>query len=218
MSTNNDNRGRTFWDLIAEHPKMSFYTIIFLILAVVFLVWNRYSIKSSVFSIEPEKSIVDKSKDTVINPNITRFDTLPLNNKKIKSYKQVEYVNPPRKTASRNDTIKANVVNVTSTHQSGGITANQVNIGAVPRKFDLETGNRLLNLLKNKNEKIEVSSVMGDSESFSLANNIFDFLKSNGFKNIDGVNQSAFSRPVFGQYLDRDSTGVKILIGSNPIK
>jgi hypothetical protein len=56
---------------------------------------------------------------------------------------------------------------------------------------------------------------MGDAESFQFANQINDFLKSQGFTKVDGVSQSVFTKPVVGQFMNRDSSGVKILIGSN---
>ncbi len=127
-----------------------------------------------------------------------------------KTHKEQIVIKEPKK-----DTVKTQVVNVTSNNQNGGITANQVNIGSIPRNLDINTQGQLLSFLNSKDERIDINSIMGDAESFQFANQINDFLKSQGFTNVDGVNQSVFTKPVIGQFMNRDSSGVHILIGSN---
>lgn len=105
-------------------------------------------------------------------------------------------------------------VNVTSLFQSGGITANQVTIAPLARKIDDNNSLQLINNLPDKNEKINVTSVMGDSEAFQFANEVLDFLKAKGYKKVDGVNQAMFTRPVVGQSINRDTSGIKIIIGA----
>lgn len=219
MTNSTNNRGRTFWDLIAEHPKMVFSIIILLVLVVVFLALNKYSIKSSVLSLEPDRqqiNSVTEINDTGKNDKASKLDTSSfiqrksLPNSPAKTNKDLIVIKEPKK-----DTIKTEVVNVTSNNQSGGITANQVNIGSIPRNLDVNTERQLLSFLNSKNERIDINSVMGDAESFQFANQINDFLKSQGFTKVDGVSQSVFTKPVVGQFMNRDSSGVKILIGSN---
>jgi hypothetical protein len=111
-------------------------------------------------------------------------------------------------------TLSSQPTTVTSYFQSGGITANQVNIVPLSRHLDEVSSNRLINSLPDKNEKINITCIWGDSEAFQFATQISDFLKANGYKRIDGVDQVAFTRPVIGQYIDRDTAGVKILIGA----
>jgi len=55
---------------------------------------------------------------------------------------------------------------------------------------------------------------MNDGEAFQFATEISDYLKQIGYMKIDGVNQAIYSRPVSGQNIGRDSTGVKIVIGT----
>lgn len=57
---------------------------------------------------------------------------------------------------------------------------------------------------------------MGDSEAFRFANQINDFLKAQGYLNVEGVSQAMYSKPMIGQYLNRDNKGIKIIIGSKP--
>lgn len=220
MRNSTNSRGRTFWDLIAEHPKMVFSLIILLIVVVVFLSLNKYSIKSSVLSLEPDKQQVypiNQNNDSVKNDKVAFLDTTAyiqrkaVPNLKTKSHKEQIVIKEPNK-----DTVKTQVVNVTSNNQNGGITANQVNIGSIPRNLDMNTQRQLQLFLSVKDEKIDINSVMGDAESFQFANQINDYLKSQGFTKVDGVSQSVFTKPVIGQFMKRDNSGVKILIGSNP--
>ena len=104
--------------------------------------------------------------------------------------------------------------NVTSYFQSGGITAGQVVVAPPARKLSQDNYDQLINLLPDKNEKIDITSIMGDSEAFQLATQISDFLKYQGYKAVNGVNQGVYNGPVFGQQVSRDSLGVKIIIGA----
>src|SRR6266568_4524387 len=109
-----------------------------------------------------------------------------------------------------------NNVNVTSYFQSGGITAQTVNVGAQQRHLNNELKMQLDNLLVNrKNSKINISSSLGDGEALSFADEIENYLKSIGY-NVHGKNQSVWSRPIRGQEIsfDDDET-VSIRIGSN---
>jgi hypothetical protein len=216
--TNQNNRGRTFWDLIAEHSKMTFALILILITIILLLVFNGYTLKSNFLTLEPEKKLD--------NQNIQAFDTAVTIKKELFNASQVitkPLVNNVKfnrlngqKKIDQNEKLNSNnsTVNVTSNNQSGGITANQVNIVAIPRNLDDKTQNQLLAILKKKDEPIDISSVMGDAEAFKYANQINDFLKTHGYTKVEGVSQSVFSKPVIGQFIDKDSIGVKIVIGA----
>lgn len=214
--TNQNNRGRTFWDFISEHPKKTFSIIIILVLLLIFIVMNKYTLKSGSFSLEPEKlqnvenvQVFDTIKNT--KNNILKA-SLPNNitSSKSRTLKELVKTNQHKKDSI----IHPPMINVSSTNQSGGITANQVNIGSIPRNIDNKTKNELLEMLKVKNEPIDISSVMGDSEAFKYANQINDFLKSQGYTKVEGVSQAVYSKPVIGQFIERDNIGIKIIIGS----
>lgn len=216
--TNQNNRGRTFWDLIAEHSKMTFTLILILIAIILLLVFNRYTFKSNFLTLEPEKKINNENVqtfDTAVTIKKEAFSTSQViakqlvNNAKSNILKEQKKINKYEKLNNNNPTVS-----VISNNQSGGITANQVNIGAVPRNLDDKTQNQLLGILKKKNEPIDISSVMGDSEAFKYANQINDFLKSQGYTKVEGVSQSVFSKPVIGQFINKDSIGFKIVIGT----
>jgi hypothetical protein len=96
---------------------------------------------------------------------------------------------------------RAQVFNVTSHYQSGGITAGVVNVGPQPRKIDAGLMNQLRQILPDKTKKVTVTTIMGDSEAFAFATQIKDYLVQQGYE-VNGVNQAVFSGPVFGQQFD----------------
>ena len=212
----NSNHGRTLWDLIAENPIISLIFIVaffgFTGYVVLTLIDKKYSFNSPVFSFQPNPPTIeqDTSKKSKLDTTYKINDINP--SKKNNSKRQIVIETPNK------DTIKSQVVNVTSNNQIGGITANQVNIGPSARKLDLTLTNQLLNFIQDKNSNIDVTSVLGDPEAFQFATSIKNFLTTQGYKNVNGVNQALFSQPVVGQFLNSDSSGIKILIGSNKNK
>ncbi|TRX01200.1 hypothetical protein [Flavobacterium gawalongense] len=216
--TNQNNRGRTFWDLIAEHSKMTFTLILILIAIILLLVFNGYTLKSNFLTLEPEKKLNNKNIqtfDTAVTVKKESFNTSQVVSKQLVNNANSNILNEQKKINQYEKLNNSNpTVSVTSNNQSGGITANQVNIGAVPRNLDEKTQNQLLGILKKKNELIGISSVMGDSEAFKYANQINDFLKSQGYTKVEGVSQSVFNKPIMGQFINKDSIGFKIVIGT----
>jgi hypothetical protein len=105
-------------------------------------------------------------------------------------------------------------IQVTSNNQSGGITANEVNIESPKRKLDDHLKSQLVDFLNNKNERIVIDALLGDSESNQFANEIKDYLTTLNYSKIDGVNQVVPVQPIVGQFIFRDSTAAFIRIGS----
>ena len=108
-------------------------------------------------------------------------------------------------------------INVTSYYQSGGITAHSVNFGRPPRTLDSQ-GARFLrdNLPQDKSKEIEIMCVMGDQEALRFGTEIMDFVKSLGYKNVNGVNQAVLTGPVPPHGLVRmDGGKIRVQIGSN---
>jgi hypothetical protein len=104
------------------------------------------------------------------------------------------------------------VINVTSNHQQGGITAGVVNVSSQPRKFTTDAQQQIMQLLSGKSgQTITVTSTMGDGEAFSYATQIKTFLEVNGFS-VNGVNQAVYTRPVMGQNFNPNK--LEILIGT----
>lgn len=103
-----------------------------------------------------------------------------------------------------------NPVNITSINQSGGITAQNVNINT-GRILDDKLKEQLKEKVKN-NKTVNITSILGDSESYVFATKIKEYLESLGIK-VDGVNQAVYNKPVYGQSITPE--GDKIIIGIN---
>jgi len=103
-------------------------------------------------------------------------------------------------------------VNVSSTNQSGGITAANVNLGQPQRAITPAFEQELLRNIAGY-KKVEVTCVLGDGEAFQFATAIVDYLKRKG-TNVEGVNQAAFTRPVVGQIAEANGDAIKLIIGT----
>jgi len=105
-------------------------------------------------------------------------------------------------------------INVTSYNQVGGITAGTVNFGPQARQMNQQLGDQLLENI-SKDSKVTVTSILGDGEAFAFANQVLQWLKSNDFENVEGVNQAVYTQPVMGNNLNKKSdTEFDIVIGT----
>lgn len=105
-------------------------------------------------------------------------------------------------------------VKITSYNQSGGITAQNVNIGAQQRRLDDANRRQLLSLIP-KSQKVVVSGALGDGESCSYAQEIMDYLVGQGYE-VEGVNQCVWMPPVKGQGIVNGKDPWEIQIGHHP--
>ena len=116
------------------------------------------------------------------------------------------------KSTKMGDEKETNKINVTSYNQTGGITANQVNIGNQARVLNLEIQNQIQQMLsKDKGKTITIVSVMGDGEAFSFATQIKSYLSQLGHI-VSGVDQGVYSEPIVGQVFNPEK--LEIIIGS----
>lgn len=103
---------------------------------------------------------------------------------------------------------------VTSHNQMGGITAGTVNFGPTARSMNAELGEQLKANVP-ASAKVTVTAVLGDGEAFGFANQVYEWLKVNGYKNVEGVNQAVYSQPVMGQSINkRSDSEYDIIIGT----
>lgn len=105
-----------------------------------------------------------------------------------------------------------NIFNVTSNHQAGGITAGQVFVGQAGRHLD-DRWRRQLREALPRDKKINVIAVLGDGEAFQFANEVMQYLKTEGY-DAGGVNQAVFSGPVTGQQIREVKGEFEIVIGT----
>jgi hypothetical protein len=104
------------------------------------------------------------------------------------------------------------VSNVTSYNQSGGITAQQVNIEQPRRHVDDRLKVKMLNELP-RDKPVEVVTVMGDTEAHAFAEEMLQFLKTSGF-DASGVTQAIFAEPVRGIDCHTYENPMQLIIGS----
>jgi len=103
---------------------------------------------------------------------------------------------------------------VTSYNQMGGITAGSVNFGPQARQMNDQLGSHLKELIPT-DAQVRVISLLGDGEAFGFANQVLQWLKSNGYDNVNGVDQAVYSQPVMGQNINKKSdTDYELIIGT----
>lgn len=157
----------------------------------------------------------NKEKDKNI---FTKKDTITNDKKSVNSFQQTKSKFSIKSSNKQNiDSVKAqSIVNISSNHQTGGITAQNVTIGVKPeqRRLDFALKKQLFEFLSNKDEKIQITSVIGDNEAYKFSIEIEEFLKRNGYSNIE-TSQGIFSPPIIGQAIHRNMNNVSISIGSH---
>ena|SRR5688572_23740884 len=116
---------------------------------------------------------------------------------------------------SKDSDIEASTNNIAVSHnQSGGITANLVNIETPRRKLDAKLKRSLLNRIDEfPDHAISIATVLGDQEALGLAQEVKSFLLSSGF-NCDGVNQEVRFNPEKGLFIEPTAGKIKIFVGS----
>jgi len=105
-------------------------------------------------------------------------------------------------------------VSITSYNQMGGVTAHTVNFGPQARQMNSQLGDQLKQAIPTS-AKVRVVAILGDGEAFAFANQVFQWLKSNGYNKADGVDQAVYTQPVLGQNLNKISdTDFELVIGT----
>jgi hypothetical protein len=99
---------------------------------------------------------------------------------------------------------------------NGMMNCGTLNLGVPQRKLDdsmfMPLKQQILGLSRDKS--YEVVAVMGDTEAFQFAGDIFAFMKTHDFK-VTGVDQSVFNKPVTGLLLSEKPNGtVDLIVGS----
>lgn len=104
--------------------------------------------------------------------------------------------------------------NVSSTGQSGGITAHTVNMGPRRRNLDGAEGVGLKAQMLSelpRDKVINVSSVMNDHECFHFAAQIRDFLRQNGFR-VGPEMQAMYMNPPRGISVCAEEAEVEFIV------
>lgn len=114
---------------------------------------------------------------------------------------------------------KSSIINVSSSNQSGGITAGIVNLGEPQRRMTSNLKIETDKIFSDPNEKISISYVSGNSEALNFATEIRDYFISKGFKFI-GFGSFTRSPEIYGLAIEnsRNIEGRSILVGFIPRK
>lgn len=103
---------------------------------------------------------------------------------------------------------------ITSHNQMGGITAHTVNFGQQARQMNSKLGDQLKQHIPTS-ATIKVVAILGDGEAFGFANQVLQWLKSNGYNKAEGVDQAVYTQPVLGQNINKKSESeFELVIGT----
>lgn len=211
MTANNDKKyGRTFFDLIAEHPKPTFFIFLTILLIAIALIIFRVPFKVGNVEVGDNKTVLH---DTILK---TKTDTQYLVKSPIviKQAPQTRPTKDPTKSISVKSgdtivTVQNQPANI-NTGTNNGIIGNnndvKVNVSEIQRKLDDPSKQKLLQLINeafenNKNitdSTIEVSALSGNNEAFNFATEIVKFLKQQNLKVANSIGQFQRSPPIKG--------------------
>ena len=103
---------------------------------------------------------------------------------------------------------------ITSHNQMGGVTAHTVNFGPQARQMNSQLGEQLKQNIPSS-ATVRVVAVLGDGEAFGFANQVLQWLKSNGYNKTEGVDQAVYTQPVMGQNINKKSDNeFELVIGT----
>ncbi|MBL0145396.1 MAG: hypothetical protein IPP48_06200 [Chitinophagaceae bacterium] len=199
MTANNDKKyGRTFFDFIAEHPKLTFFSFLTLLLVAIVLIFLRVPFKVGSLEVG-DKPVVH---DTIVE---TKTDTQYID----KSTIVIKQAPPtrPTKDPTKSISVKSGDTIVTVQNQpanintgtNNGIIGNnndvKVNVNEIQRKLNEPSKQQLLQLIYQTIEQknitdscIEVSAMAGNNEALIFATEILQFLKEQNLK-ASGIGQ-----------------------------
>lgn len=221
MTTNNDKKyGKTFFDIISEHPKPSFFILITIIAILLILILLKVPFKIGTFEMGNNNPIVH---DTVVKiKTVTQFIDRP----KIltKDKPTIKPAKEPLKSVSVKQTDSAiSVQNQPANINTGtnnGIIGNnndvKVNVSEIQRRLNNEFKQKLIYLIletielkKIPDSFIVISAASGNNEAFTFATEILGFLKSNNLNVSNDIGQFQRAPPIKGVLIDEGSIGNK---------
>jgi hypothetical protein len=215
MRVNNDKKyGRTFFDFIAEHPRLTFFSFLSLLLVAVVLIFLRVPFKVGNVEVGDNKPVLH---DTIIK---TKTDTQYIDKSPIviKSAPVTRQTKDPTKSISvkSGDTIvtvqnqPANINTGTNNGIIGNNNAVKVIVNEIQRKLSEMSKQQVLQLIHQTIETkniadscIELSAMAGNNEAYVFASEIAQFLRQQNFK-IGSIGQFQRSPVVKGVEIGAD--------------
>lgn len=227
MTDKSKEFGRNFFDVISEHPKMTFFAFLALILAIIgifcFVIYKGNSVKIAGIEVTPDNKVFP---DTIVK---VERETILVEKPKITT-KYIEHrKETPSTKVQKGDTIievKNQPANI-NTGTNNGIIGNEnqvnVNVKEVQRQLDDPTKGRLMQLIDeiikaeklDKNACVMISSI-SNNESFNFARQIEKFLKSKGYKVGGSIGTFQRSPPVIGAEIGFENNCISVYVGFKP--
>lgn len=202
----NKTYGRTFFDLIGEHPKKFFFIFLFILGVAILLI---------IFRIPFKVGNVEVGKDTIV-----KHDTVVIVQNQVQDKSSIH---TPIKLSGRNSNttekliVKKGDTQISVQNQPANINTgtnngiigndNKINISkTLPVEFNEKDKSIFYDLLQsqllkltNKQNCITLTTVLGNERSNDLGKQILNFLKSRGFNlTPDQIAQAVFINPPNG--------------------
>jgi hypothetical protein len=228
MTDNDKKYGRTLFDLIAEHPKKTFFIFLFILLIAIVLIIFRIPLKLGSVEIGSDYKIIH---DTFIRSKIdTQYYSKPNNFVSRLSPSYANEENSKKALVKKADTLITvdNLPANINTGVNNGIIGNnndvKVNVNEIQRKLDEPSKQRLLELIHQTSESnkkgttpcIRVSAVGGNSEALNFAVAIFQFLKEQKLNLQDDIGSFQRSPIIKGVLIEPGQECISVSVGYLP--
>jgi len=183
--------------------------LLFIIVSILMLVANGFNVTTSGIT-QPQKKLDSLPKfKQEITANKTEKETI------VVPTKIIEYRDRFKATPKETITVEKPSVSISSNGQSGGITAQNVNIGKVVPELNESLKKSLLETFPDKNEEINLSYIIGPASSMDFAYKIQTFLKNSGYTNISFGMMAAKPEPK-GISFNRRNGRTTLVVGILP--
>ncbi|HZV68669.1 MAG TPA: hypothetical protein VFG10_03965 [Saprospiraceae bacterium] len=220
MEENQNKSGRTFSDLVAEHPLRILTGALFILIFAALLIWLisilNYKVKVSNIEISPQNS-------TLIDTHRIQTDAIKLTPTSKPTLSRVDFITTIPKSKHENEQAKVpNSPYIINTGINTGIMGSnnevQVNLGKPARELDQIHKKDLLNLLGRylnafpvRDSCVQISSVFGNDDASTLAREVRSFLEQNKFK-LGIITASLTDPPLIGTEVSYDTVQHCIII------
>ena len=208
-----ENRNMGFWEFLHQNKTLKILLSLLLcviIFSIIYFISKGYSLETKFGSLKPPQKETNKLPENKITVDTGKLPKVIEKKfpQKIKSAKKIKSaITVPDSTKVNTPAINPQVINVTSNNQSGGITANQVFIGAKkPKLLDIDKI-KILAIAMDKDENIQISCLPGSNNSYELAEQIRSFLVEKGYKKVSSIGMFVSSNSFSGVTYDRRQKG-----------
>lgn len=229
MVDNEKRYGRTVWDVISEHPKLTVLIFLIIILVIAVLIYLGFHFKYGNLEVgQNPKPIHDTLITTKVDTQFINEQQIPKKEPILKTSPAIVERNIKKITVKSGDTVvtvQNQLANV-NTGTNNGIIGNnndiKVNVNALQRTLNPLARQQLITLidssfkkLKRTDSCISVLSVTGDSEALNFAKEILQFLKQQNLKVGESVGQFTQAPPIKGARvgITFDKKCISVLVG-----